>query len=210
MKLLHIDSSILGQASASRQLSAAIVDGLVQTLPGLDVARRDLAADPTPHLNGRLLPTVRPGLPAAGATTAEAAQSAAILQEFLDADIVVIGAPMYNFTVSTQLKAWLDRVLVAGRTFSYAETGPVGLAGAKRVIIASSRGGLYGPGTPAETNDFHETYLRAVFRFIGIDDIEIVRAEGLALGPDHREAAIAAALATIPVVVAAFAPAIAA
>jgi FMN-dependent NADH-azoreductase len=133
-----------------------------------------------------------------------------VLQEFLDADIVVIGAPMYNFTVSTQLKAWLDRVLIAGKTFGYTEAGPKGLAGGKRVIIASSRGGIYTPGAPHEANDFHETYLRAVFRFIGIDNIEIVRAEGLAYGPDQREAALNSALASIPSAVASIAPALAA
>ena len=133
-----------------------------------------------------------------------------MLQEFLDADIVVIGAPMYNFTVSTQLKAWIDRILIAGKTFGYTEAGPKGLAGGKRVIIASSRGGLYSPGAPSEANDFQETYLRAVFGFIGIETLEIVRAEGLAYGPDQREAALDSALASIPSVVASFAPALAA
>ena len=211
MKLLHIDSSITGEGSASRRLSAAIVDELRRTVPGLEIVRRDLDSDPVPHLDSRLLPTIRPDAAGAGAASAaEVEQSAAALQEFLDADIVVIGAPMYNFTVSTQLKAWLDRVLIAGKTFGYTEAGPRGLAGGKRVIVASSRGGLYGPGAPSEANDFHETYLRAVFRFIGIDDVEIVRAEGLAFGPDQRDAAISAALASIPSLAAAYAPPLAA
>jgi FMN-dependent NADH-azoreductase len=211
MKLLHIDSSILGEGSASRHVSAAIVDALRQSVPGLEVVRRDLESHPVPHLDSRLLPTIRPDVPATGAVSlAEAEQSAAALQEFLDADVVVIGAPMYNFTVSTQLKAWLDRVLIAGKTFAYTEAGPRGLAGGKRVILASSRGGLYGPGMPAEANDFHETYLRAVFRFIGIDNIEIMRAEGLTFGPDQRDAAVSAALASIPSLAASFAPALAA
>jgi FMN-dependent NADH-azoreductase len=211
MKLLHIDSSILGEGSASRQISAAIVAALRQAVPGLEVVRRDLESNPVPHLDSRLLPTIRPDVPAAGAVSSgEFQQSAAALQEFLDADIVVIGAPMYNFTVSTQLKAWFDRVLIAGKTFGYTEAGPKGLAGGKRVIVASSRGGLYGPGMPTEANDFHEPYLRAVFRFIGIDNVEIVRAEGLAFGPDQREAAVSAALASIPSLAASFAPAVAA
>jgi FMN-dependent NADH-azoreductase len=104
---------------------------------------------------------------------------------------------MYNFTVPSQLKAWIDRILIAGKTFRYSETGPVGLAGGKRVIIASSRGGLYAPGLPFEANDIQETYLRAVFAFTGIEDVEIVRAEGLALGPEQRKAAIEAALAAV-------------
>jgi FMN-dependent NADH-azoreductase len=208
MKLLHIDSSISGETSASRQLSAAVTSRLLQMTPGLEVVRRDLEADAVPHLSAKLLPTVRPD-PShpAGAGTDEAA---AVLQEFLDADIVVIGAPLYNVTVSTQLKAWIDRILIAGKTFGYTEAGAKGLAGGKRVIIASSRGGLYTPGTSQEANDFHETYLRAVFRFIGVDNIEIVRAEGLAYGPAQREAALSSALASIPSVVASFAPALAA
>ena len=208
MKLLHIDSSISGESSASRQLSAAITSKLVHAVPGLEVVRRDLEADAVPHLSASLLPTIRPdpSQPAPDGTD----EAAAVLQEFLDADIVVIGAPMYNFTVSTQLKAWIDRILIAGKTFGYTEAGAKGLAGGKRVIVASSRGGLYAPGMPGEANDFHETYLRAVFRFIGIEDIEIVRAEGLAYGPDHREAAISSALDSIPSVVASFAPALAA
>jgi FMN-dependent NADH-azoreductase len=208
MRLLHIDSSISGEASASRQLSAAITRRLLQEIPGLEVFRRDLEADEVPHLSAGLLPTVRPDPSQPPAEGTDAA--AAVLQEFLDADIVVIGAPMYNFTVSTQLKAWIDRILIAGKTFGYTEAGAHGLAGGKRVIVASSRGGLYTPGTPQEANDFHETYLRAVFRFIGVEHIEIVRAEGLAYGPDQREAAISSALASIPSVVASFAPALAA
>jgi FMN-dependent NADH-azoreductase len=210
MKLLHIDSSVMGESSASRQISAAIVSALSDTIPGLEVVRRDLEAAPVPHLSARLLPTIRPDPSQPGAAAAETDEAAAVLQEFLDADIVVIGAPMYNFTVSTQLKAWIDRILIAGKTFGYSEAGPTGLAGGKRVIVASSRGGLYAPGTPFEANDFHETYLNAVFRFIGVETLEIVRAEGLAYGPDQREAALSAALASIPSLAAPFAPALAA
>jgi FMN-dependent NADH-azoreductase len=210
MKLLHIDSSVVGESSASRQISAAIVSALSDTIPGLEIVRCDLEAAPLPHLSGRLLPTIRPDPSHPGAATAKTDEAAAVLQEFLDADIVVIGAPMYNFTVSTQLKAWIDRILIAGKTFSYSEAGAKGLAGGKRVIVASSRGGLYAPGTPSEANDFHEPYLGAVFRFIGVETIEIVRAEGLAYGPDQREAALSAALDSIPSLAASFAPALAA
>ena len=211
MKLLHIDSSVLGDSSASRQISAAIVTALSDTIPGLKVVRRDLEAAPLPHLSARLLPTIQPDPSRQNDTiTAETDQAAAVLQEFLDADIVVIGAPMYNFTVSTQLKAWIDRILIVGKTFGYTEAGPTGLAGGKRVIVASSRGGLYGPGTPSEANDFHETYLNAVFRFIGIKTIEIVRAEGLAYGREQREAALLAAFASIPSLAAASAATLAA
>src|SRR5215207_7410910 len=149
MKLLHIDSSISGETSASRQLSAALVAALTNALPDLDVMRRDLDEDPIPHLGGNLLRAILP-------TTADAfpeEQGTAALEEFLAADIVVIGAPIYNFTVPSQLKAWIDRILIAGKTFHYTETGAVGLAGGRKVIIASSRGGLYAPGMPYAADD---------------------------------------------------------
>jgi FMN-dependent NADH-azoreductase len=198
MKLLHIDSSITGKASASRRLSAAVVAAFRRTVPGLEVIRRDLDAEPMPHLDSRRLPTVRPANAPQGATGVPDLEGACALDEFLAADIVVIGAPMYNFTIPSQLKAWIDRILIAGKTFRYSAAGPVGLAGDKRVIIASSRGGLYVPGMPFEANDFQEKYLRAVFAFIGIENVEIVRAEGLALGPEKRDAAIREALAFAP------------
>jgi FMN-dependent NADH-azoreductase len=197
MKLLHIDSSVLGEGSASRQLSAAVVAALVEAAPGLEVIRRDLDAEPIPHLDSRRLPTVRPANAPEGATGVPDPEGSSALDEFLAADIVVIGAPMYNFTVPSQLKAWIDRILIAGRTFHYTQAGPLGLAGGKHVTIASSRGGLYAPGMPFEACDFQEKYLRAVFAFIGIEDVEFVRAEGLAFGPEQREAAIRAALASV-------------
>ena len=119
--------------------------------------------------------------------------SAKVLDEFLAADIVVVGAPIYNFGVPSQLKAWIDRLLVAGKTFRHSESGVEGLASGKRVIIASSRGGIYSEGAPAASAEHQETYLRSVFAFIGIPDIEIVRAEGVAIGPEPKAAAIAAA-----------------
>ena len=207
MKLLHIDSSILGEASASRELSAAIVAALSRAMPGLEVVRRDLDADPIPHLDSGSLAAVRPDIAADGTARIAAEKGAAALDEFLDAEIVVIGAPMYNFTIPSQLKAWIDHIIIAGKTFRYSETGAQGLAGGKKVIIASSRGGLYAPGTPQAANDFQETYLRAILGFIGIEDIEIVRAEGLALGPEQRETAMRAALASVSSVVAGFPPA---
>ena len=207
MKLLHIDSSILGEASASRELSAAIVKALTGAMPGVEVIRRDLDADPIPHLGSRLLAAVRPEIVVASATRAADEKGAAALEEFLGADIVVIGAPMYNFTIASQLKAWLDRIIIAGKTFGYTEAGAKGLAGDKKVIIASSRGGLYGPGTPQAANDFQETYLRTILGFIGIEDVDIVRAEGVAYGPEQREAAMRAALASVASVVAGFLPA---
>ncbi len=192
MKLLHLDSSILGDNSASREVSAAIVARLRQADPSLAVTYRDLAADPVPHLSGAYLAATA-GAPGSDALQHEIATSTAIMDEFLAADTVVIGAPMYNFTISTQLKAWIDRIAVRGKTFSYSEKGPQGLAGGKRVIIAITRGNLYGPGAPAAPFDFQEPYLRALFGFLGITDIEFVRAEGINFSPEHRKAALASA-----------------
>ena len=198
MKLLHIDSSITGGASASRQVSAAIVAALARANPGLEIASRDLDADPIPHLDSARLASVRQAPPDAPTPTeADIAANGAILQQLLDADIVVIGAPMYNFTVPSQLKAWLDRILVPGKTFSYSESGPVGLAGGKRVIVASSRGGFYSEGQPAAILDHQESYLKGFFGFLGVTDITLIRAEGLAVSPESQKAAMTAATAEV-------------
>jgi FMN-dependent NADH-azoreductase len=180
MKLLHIDAGITGPASVSRRVSAAVVDTLAAAHPGLEVVSRDLDAEPIPHLGNQAL---------AGLADNE------ILAEFLASDMIVVGAPMYNFGIASSLKAWLDHILVAGKTFRYTPEGPVGLAGGKRVVIASARGGVYAAGAPMAALDFQEPYLRTVFRFIGIDDVTVVRAEGVAISPDHRANALKDALA---------------
>lgn len=195
MNILHIDSSISGEGSATRQISAAVIAALAAANPGATIVRRDLDADPIPHLDSRQLSSVRPSPDLPPPARADVEANGAILQQFLDADIIVIGAPMYNFGIPSQLKAWFDRVLVAGKTFGYSETGPFGLAGGRKVIIASARGGLYSAGLPNAANDFQETYLKAVFAFIGIGDVEFVRAEGVAYGPEPRAIALRAALA---------------
>lgn len=187
MKLLHVDSSILGADSASRRLTQAVVDRFVRADPGLEVVRRDLAAEPLAHLSGALLAAGRGGATEGDEALArDLARDRQALAEFLAADVVVIGAPMYNFTVPTQLKAWLDRLAVAGTTFKYTAEGAVGLVGGKRVVVVSTRGGVYAEGGP----DFQEPYLRAFFAFLGVTDVEVVRAEGLALGPAPRQRAL--------------------
>src|SRR6201994_1230014 len=169
-KLLHIDSSVLGPHSVSRQVSAAIVDRLRKATPGLDVSYRDLTLTPLAHLSGSHLAAGQGAVPEA-ALQPDIAAGQAVLEEFLAADTVVIGAPMYNFTIPSQLKAWIDRILVRGKTFQYSANGPQGLAGGKRVIVAISRGGFYGPGMPAAALEHLETYLRGVFSFIGVRDL---------------------------------------
>jgi len=181
MKLLHLDASSLGQHSVSRELSAAIVDQLAQESPSLEITHRDLTAQPLPHWT-----------PVVDAESAAAQIGQKVMDEFKAADVIVIGAPMYNFSIPSQLKAWIDRVVVAGQTFRYTENGPQGMATGKRVIVASSRGGVYSSG-PAAGFDFQETYLRTVFGFIGITDVQFVRAEGVNISADHKAKAIASA-----------------
>jgi FMN-dependent NADH-azoreductase len=193
MKLLHIDSSVLGPSSVSRQVSAAIVDRLRKATPDLDVAYRDLTLTPLAHLSGLHLSAMQ------GAALEDGLQqdidaSQAVMDEFLAADIVVLGAPMYNFTIPSQLKAWIDRIVVAGKTFKYGAQGAEGLAGNKRVIIAISRGGFYGADTPAAVGEHLETYLRWVFGFIGVTNPTFISADGIQMGPEHREKALTGAL----------------
>lgn len=193
MKLLHVDASILGAGSVSRILSAEIVDAERRLHPGLEVVYRDLGAAPVAHLSGAHLAAAQGAVPEAADLRQDLAAGQAALAEFLAADIVVVGAPMYNFGIPSQLKAWIDRLAVAGQTFRYTDKGPVGLAGDKRVIVASSRGGFYGPDTPIAFLDHQETYLRGIFGFFGITDVTFIRAEGVALGPDQRAKSIEAA-----------------
>jgi len=179
MKLLHLDSSILGDGSVSREISAAVVAHLHTADPALDMVYRDLGADPLPHVTMAELAT---------------AEAQAVVGEFLGADIVVIGAPMYNFGIPTQLKSWFDHILVAGLTFRYGAEGAEGLAGAKRVIVAHARGGLYGEDSASAVAEHAESHLRSMLGFMGIEP-EFVVAEGVALGPERRAAALQAALA---------------
>ncbi|HXQ17331.1 MAG TPA: FMN-dependent NADH-azoreductase [Caulobacteraceae bacterium] len=191
MNLLHIDASVLGDNSVSRKVSAAIVERLRAADPALDVTYRDLAANPLPHLTGLHLAAGQgAAVPAHIQEEHLAAQAA--LEEFLAADIVVIGAPMYNFTLPTQLKAWVDRILIARKTFTYGPNGVIGLAAGKRVIVAISRGNVY-DGAHAAAEHL-ESYLRTVFGFIGVTDLEFIAADGVQIGPEQREKALKGAL----------------
>jgi FMN-dependent NADH-azoreductase len=192
MKLLQIDSSILGPHSVSRALSAKIVGRQKALHPGLEVVYRDLATEGSSHLSGAHMAAWQGAPVEDEALGKDLARGGDYIDELVAADIIVIGAPMYNFTVPTQLKAWIDRVVIAGKTFRYGENGPEGLLPkGKKVFIASSRGGAYGEGAPAAFLEHHESYLKGVLSFIGLTDITIVRAEGIAVSADAREAAIA-------------------
>lgn len=191
MKLLHIDSSILGAHSASRPLTAKVVAALKAATPSVEVSYHDLATDSLGHFSAASL--------SAGGTPAdqrsadqktEADRNSKALQEFLAADVVVIGAPMYNFTIPTQLKAWIDRITVAGTTFKYTEAGPQGLCAGKKVVLVLTAGGIHA-GQP--TGASHEQYLKLLLGFLGITDIQVVRAEGLAYGDEAKAAALSGA-----------------
>lgn len=193
MNILHVDSSITGENSTSRKLSKAIVAHLITSDPATQIVRRDLIAAPMTMFGPQAV-AKRGSQPEAGQ---EVPLEAQFVDELLAADVVVIGAPMYNFSVPAQLKTWIDFLAVPGKTFSYTEKGPAGLLGGKRAIIASSRGNFYSAGTPGAAFDFQEGFLLAVMGFFGITDVDIVRAEGLAISPDHAAKAMDAAMAQI-------------
>jgi FMN-dependent NADH-azoreductase len=185
MNILHIDSSIQGAASATRVLTHEIVAQLRTDQPRAAVTYRDLAAGALPHLTAP-----------AQTDAADAARDGTTLDEFLAADVIVIGAPIYNFSIPSQLKAWIDRITVAGRTFRYTQSGPQGLVRGKKVIVALARGGVLTPGAAPE---FGESYLQFLFGFLGIEDVTFVRAQGLSLSPQQRTAALESAVAAIRV-----------
>jgi FMN-dependent NADH-azoreductase len=204
--LLHIDSSILGDASASRLLSSHVVDQLRQRSPALRITYRDLAAAPIPHLSGVYVAASRGSLeaPHDDALRDDLALGETVIQEFLAADTVVIGVAFYNFSIATQLKAWIDRIAIAGKTFRYTESGrPEGLAGNKRIFLTIARGGFYGDQSPARAMEHAETYLRSAFSFIGITNLDVVAAEGLNAGAAQRQLSIAQARERIEQTVAA-------
>ncbi|WHZ12145.1 MAG: FMN-dependent NADH-azoreductase [Burkholderiaceae bacterium] len=198
MKLLHVDSSVLGANSVSRQLTAEIVAQLRAANPGTAVEYLDLAVDTPNHFSADAL-GVKFGLQAepTEAQRRENAVSERLVSQFLASDVIVVGAPLYNFTIPSQLKAWIDRLAQVGRTFKYTDKGAVGLAGGKTLIVASSRGGIYSTSEMGQALEHQESYLKAVFGFMGVTDVRIVRAEGVAMGEVPKATALAAARADI-------------
>ena len=195
MKILHVDSSITGPRSVSRELSALIVAQLGGGEPR-DVTYRDIVAEDLPHFTAVTAPSAHPISKAAPvldeAQQAKRDNSDAILKEFIEADTVVIGVPMYNFTLPSELKAWIDRIVIPGTTFKPGPNGPEGLAGDKRVILAIARGGYYGEETAFKSAEHAESFLRTALGFIGVKKIEAVIAEGLNVA-EAREKAVASA-----------------
>ncbi|MDO9436947.1 FMN-dependent NADH-azoreductase [Hydrogenophaga sp.] len=202
MQLLHVDSAITGDQSVSRQLSAKAVAAWVAAHPGTQVQALDLAKDTPPHLSADALGFRTGQAAATEAQRTENALSEALVSQFLAADVVVIGAPLYNFTIPTQLKAWIDRLAQIGRTFKYTDKGAVGLAGGKTVIVALSRGGIYSNSDGGRAAEHQETYLQTVLGFMGITDVRFVRAEGVAMGEEAKAKALATAESEIRVQVA--------
>ena len=198
MKLLHVDSSILGTYSASRELSAEIVAQWLQKNPGTTVEHLDLAVHAPGHFSADALAIK--GVAQAEPTAVQRAENALseqLVSQFLAADVIVIGAPLYNFSIPTQLKAWIDRLAQPSRTFRYTEKGPEGLATGKTVIVASTRGGMYATSESGQAMEHQESYLKVVLGFFGIADVRIVRAEGLAMGEQAKAAALDAARANM-------------
>lgn len=191
MNILHLDSSILGAHSVSRQLAAEVVQQLRSGAATARVSYRDLVADPVPVSDGALLGAR--ALPAAERSAEQAAlvrRADAVMAELLAADVLVIGAPMYNFSIPSQLKAWIDLVSVAGVTFRYGPNGAEGLLKGKRAVIVATAGGQHA-GQPS--GRAHVDYLRLLLAFLGVTDVQVIAAEGLAMGPQVREPALASA-----------------
>jgi FMN-dependent NADH-azoreductase len=198
MKILVVDSSPRGRVSRTHQLTAEIVERLRKRHPGASVRRRDLAAEPLPHLGEAHLNAFVTAPEARSEAERELARpSDEAVAELLEADALVIGLPIYNFSVPSGLKSWIDHVARAGLTFRYTAAGPEGLVKGKKVYLAISSGGIYTQGA-MKALDFTEPYLRAVLGFLGMTDVSVVRAEGTAL-PGVQESAYASAVEAISV-----------
>ncbi len=202
MNILHIDASASdAAASHSRRLSAELVEKLKAANPGASVVYRDVVVDRLPHVDMTIRQAWAPEGEKDSSLTATMARSKELVDELKAADVVVIGSPMYNFTVPSTLKAWIDHVAIAGQTFKYTATGPQGLLTGKAYLALSS-GGIYSQGAFAP-NEHLATYLTSLLGFLGIKDVEVVRAEGIAYGPEQDAAAMSAARTQIKTLVAA-------
>jgi FMN-dependent NADH-azoreductase len=200
VKLLHIDTSIKATGSLSRDMSAAAVARLKREVPDVEVQYRDLAARPLGDLTGGVFAAHAHDADIGDLDQAELgdlAESGKVLEEFMASDVIVMGVAFYNFTVPSSLKAWIDRICIVGKTFSFDASGVVGLARGKRVIVLLARGGLYGEGSPNARHEHAETYLRSIFSVIGIDNLQVIAADGVDMNPELRSAALARAMGSI-------------
>lgn len=189
-KILHIDSSPMGEKSFSKRISKEVVEGLKKKFPNSEVVSHDFAKNPLPHISAEVLGAFFTPVENQNEEQSKAiVVSDQLVNELVSADIIVVGAPMWNLNIPSSLKAWIDHIVRAGKTFKYTEQGPVGLLSSdKKVIIASSRGGMYTEGA-YQAYDFQETYLKAIFGFLGVREIYFIRAEGTSMGESAIEAA---------------------
>jgi len=193
-RILYVSSSPRGSASYSNRVAANVIRELQQANPQTTVTVRDLAQDPPPHIDVDFVAATRSADgPRTERQRAILAQSDALVAELFAADIIVIAAPMINFSVATTLKSWFDYIARAGRTFSYSEAGPKGLVTGKRVIIVSASGGIYSGQNAA--SDFQVPWLRNILGFLGMTDVEVIRVEGTAFGPEAADKALERATA---------------
>jgi FMN-dependent NADH-azoreductase len=195
-RILHIDASVENpQESYSRRVSAAVVSALTANRPEAAVSYLDLAFAPPPHIDrGLKAGWMTPAEQRTPNQAAAVARSEAYISELKAADVLVIGSPMYNLSVPSSLKTWIDNISIAGQTFRYTADGAAeGLLLGKKAYLALARGGIYSEG-PASAFDYQEPYLRAVMGFLGVTDVEVIRAEGVAINPEIAQAALEAAL----------------
>jgi FMN-dependent NADH-azoreductase len=194
--ILIVDSAATGEASISRKLTRALAETLQRRDPAARIVHRDVGAAPIPHLTEATVPAIRAGIVETPEAGRALALSDELIAELKGADVIVIGAPMYNFGMPSTLKAWFDHILRAGITFRYSAAGPEGLVTGKRAIVIEARAGLYSEG-PAAAMDSQEPHLRTLLGFMGIADVAFVRAEKLAFGPEAAAAAIEEAIGEI-------------
>jgi FMN-dependent NADH-azoreductase len=188
--ILQINSAARSQGANSTLLLNELTTKLQQSNPGAQVVARNLQAEPLPHLDDSILGAFfTPVEQRTPEQAAIAARSEALIAELQAADVIVIGAPMYNFGVSSQLKTYFDFIARAGITFQYTANGPEGLVKGKKVFVVSARGGKY-IGTP---HDSQTPYLKSFLGFLGMTDVTFIYAEGLNMGPDAANAALAEA-----------------
>ncbi len=192
-KILHIDASANGEQSESMRLSNDFIHRWKTEYPADQVIQRDIVGNPLPHIDSVILGSMMtPAEQRTPEQNATAGQYEELVQEFLDAEVLVLGVPMYNFSIPSTLKAWIDHITVPGRTFEYTAEGPVGLIRNKQVYIISTRGGFY-KDNPMDQMDHQISYLQTLFGFLGIEDIQVIQAEGLNISPEVHDQSVEAA-----------------
>ena len=193
--ILLIESSPRGAQAFSHQAARSAVNALRARHPGVNVVVRDLAENPPPHVGRAFVSALRAQPEELTPAEVEAlAYSDLLINEVLEADVIVLAVPVHNFSIPSTLKAWIDHVVRAGRTFSFTSNGPKGLVAGKRAIVVLASGGVFSAG-PAKPYDFHEPYLRAVLGFIGITNVDVIRVEGVAMSAIGPQKALAFATA---------------